>query len=72
VIGEGVGDAGVAGGFAVPASGLCVGVQVLDVGDLVADRVVKFGAGDEVVAGLADVGVGGRLRRRRGGSSSRA
>ena len=28
VIGEGVGDAG---GFAVPAAGLCVGVQVLDV-----------------------------------------
>jgi hypothetical protein len=60
VAGEGFGDAGVAGGVAVPAAGLCVGLQVLDVGELVADGVGEFRAGDVVVAGLADVGVGAR------------
>jgi hypothetical protein len=31
VAGEGIGDAGVAGGFAVPAAGAGVGLQLLDV-----------------------------------------
>jgi hypothetical protein len=48
----------VAGAFAVLTTGLRVGMQVLDVGELVADRVVKFGTGDEDITGLADVGVG--------------
>src|SRR5258706_15295395 len=56
VAGEGSGDAGVAGGVAVPAAGLGVGLQLLDVGELVLDGVTEFGAGDEVVAGFADVG----------------
>ena len=55
--GEGFGDAGVAGGFSVPAAGFGVGLQVLDVGELVLDRVAESGAGGEVVAGFADVGV---------------
>ena len=58
VVGESVGNAGVASGFAVPAAGLGVSLQVLDVGELAADSVGEFGPGDEVVAGLADVGVG--------------
>jgi hypothetical protein len=53
VAGEGLGDAGAAGGFAVPAAGLGVGLQVLDVCGLGADGVGSFRAGDEVVAGLA-------------------
>ena len=57
VAGEGAGDAGVAGGFTVPAAGFGVGLQVLDVGELVLDRITEFGAGDEVVAGFADVGL---------------
>jgi hypothetical protein len=57
VVGECVGDAGVPGGFAVPAAGLRVGVEVLDVGELAAERRCEFGSGDEVVAGLADVGI---------------
>ena len=38
VIGEGVGDAGVADGFAVPAAGFGVGLQVLDVDELSSGR----------------------------------
>ena len=52
VVGECIGDAGVPGGFAVPAAGLRVGVEVLDVGELVAKCGREFGSGDEVVAGL--------------------
>src|SRR6266581_6921319 len=58
VVGESAGDSGVPDGIAVPAASPGVGLQVLDVGELGLDCVCEFGAGDKVVAGLADVGVG--------------
>lgn len=57
VCGEGLSDAAAAGGFAVPAAGGGVGVQVLDVGERAAQGVGVLGAGDVVVAGFADVGL---------------
>ena len=44
VVGECAGDAGVPGGFAVPAAGLRVGVEAVDVGELVAECGCEFGA----------------------------
>jgi hypothetical protein len=55
---EGCGDALVAVGFALPAAGFGVGLQCADVVPLRGERGGVFGAGDEVVAGFADVGVG--------------
>ena len=48
VVSESAGDPGVAGSFAVPcpspAPGLGVGLQALDIGELIADGVTEFGA----------------------------
>jgi hypothetical protein len=43
VVGEGVRDPLVAGGFVGPAAGLGVGSEGLDVGELVGERVAEFG-----------------------------
>ncbi len=65
VVGEGVGDAGVAGGFIGPAAGLSIGLEGLDVGELIGEGAAELGCCDVVVAGFADVGIragaGGRV-----------
>ena len=58
MLGEFGRDAVVAVGFAVPAAGLRVGLEGADVGELVGEDVGVLGCGHEVVALLADVGVG--------------
>src|SRR3954447_12056702 len=55
---ERVDDAAVSFGLVGPAALLGVGVELADVGELVAQDGQVFGAGYKVVAGLADVGVG--------------
>ena len=44
VVGKCACNAGVPGGFAVPAAGLRVGVEALDVGELVGECGCEFGA----------------------------
>ncbi len=51
-------DAGVSGGFGCPAAVLGVGVQCLDIGELVLQGGCELWSGDVVRAALADVGVG--------------
>src|SRR5664280_1046290 len=58
VAGDAGDDAGVAGDFGVPASGLGVLAQLGDVGEVGLQGGDEFRAGGEVVALLADVGVG--------------
>src|SRR5215216_3873360 len=55
---EGFGDALVAGGLAGPAATFGVGLEFTDVVELGAQGGGELVAGNEVVAGLADVGVG--------------
>ena len=57
MVGEGVRDAVVAGGFVGPAAALGIGSEGSDVVELVGERVAELGGGDVVVAGLANVGV---------------
>ena len=54
-------DAGVAGDLAVPAAGLGVVAEFDGVGELGFELWEELGAGGEVVALLADVGVGAGL-----------
>jgi len=54
-------DAGVAGDFGVPASRLGVVSERLDVDELGLELGQELGGGDEVVALLADVGIGAGL-----------
>ena len=58
MVGEGVGNAFVAGGVVGPAAAFGIGFEGVDVGQLVGEGVAEFGRGDVVVAGFADVGVG--------------
>ena len=51
MVGEGVDDAPVAGGFAIPAARLSVGLKLPDVGELAADGVRELGPGDRVESG---------------------
>jgi len=64
---ECVGYPGVASGLAGPAPLVGVGSELVDVGELGAQSRNELGPGNEVVAGLADVGVGaglsGQVRR---------
>lgn len=60
MVGQGVGDAFVAGGVVGPAALFGIGFEGVDVGELVGEGVAEFGCGDVVVAGFADVGVGAR------------
>ena len=62
VIGQGVCHSVEASGFVGPAAVAGVGFECLDVGALRLERVAEIGSGDEVVAGLADVGVGATPR----------
>lgn len=57
MVGDGVGNAVVAGDFIGPAAGCGIGFEGLDVGELAGEGVTKFGCGDVVVAGFADVGI---------------
>lgn len=58
MVGEGIGDAVVAGGFVEPTTVAGVGLEGHDVGALRLERAAEFRSGDEVVAGFADVGIG--------------
>jgi hypothetical protein len=61
VVLECVGHPGVASGLAGPAPLVGVGSELVDVGKLGAQGRNELGPGNEVVAGLADVGVGAGL-----------
>jgi len=60
VVGEGVDDAAAAGSLVVPAVASGIRLKVLDVVELAADGVSEFRPGDEVSAGLSDVGIRAR------------
>ena len=71
VSGEGLGDAAVAGGFAVPAAGAGAGAQVPDVGELAAEGAGVLRAGDEVCRRFRRCWRTGKRLLPGGGSSSR-
>lgn len=57
VVGEGKGDAVMAGCFVGAAAVLRVGFEGLDGGELVGEGAAEFGRGDVVVAGFARAGI---------------
>ena len=57
MVGEGMGDAVMAGCFVGPAAVLRVGFEGLDVGELASEGTAEFGRGDVVVAVFTDVGI---------------
>src|SRR5690606_23967708 len=62
VVGQRVSDAMVTGRFIGPSSVAGIDLECLDVGALRLERVAELRSGDEVVAGLADVGIGTSTR----------